>query len=178
MNSGLPVFAYQTLAEIRSQNIPGRLQYLLAACQSLPEGCVLNFDAHRALVSNLIKHGHEFAPSYVPEPGNARDMPFLGKGEDANLIELVGIYNHILRVQMEQLVPELAQRTERVHVLQHEMGRVIIEAEVLRRNIVEHAPPDGRADREVFAARPFVAAERHRAVLDADFNSVVLGKGD
>ena len=46
----------------------------------------------------------------------------------------------------------------------------------LRAEVVEQPSPDFGAGGDVFAAGPFVAAEEHRAVLDADANAIAFGE--
>src|SRR5690242_16904629 len=73
---------------------------------------------------------------------------------------------------------ELAQRPDVIHLLPNEVRRIVIEAEAGAGNFFEHAPPEGRAGREIFAARPLVSCEQHRAILDSDADAVIFGEAD
>src|SRR5262245_60679706 len=57
------------------------------------------------------------------------------------------------------------------------MRRVVVQSEVFRRYIVEGPSPDHWRRHKVFAAGPFVAREKHRAILNADLDAMVLGEG-
>ena len=105
-------------------------------------------------------------------------MEFERRRHDADFIEPVSVEAHILGVNVEQLVGEIAHRLEIVHVLPDHVRGIVVEAEVIAGNVGEHAPPYLRRMGQVLAARPFVLREGHGAVLDADLDVAVLGKAD
>src|SRR5207237_509490 len=82
----------------------------------------------------------------------------------------------VLGVAGDQPIREDADRREGIHVLPDHVRGVVVEPPARARDLGEHAPPDGRADREVLAARPLVAGEEHRTVLDPDAHAVLLGE--
>src|ERR1035437_5953756 len=96
-------------------------------------------------------------PVDVTQTGNARRVPLLRKGQDAHLVEAVRMNGHVLGMEVKELVPELAQRADRVHLLQDKVRRVVVEAEVLGSDITEHPPPNDRGDGQVLPARPLIA---------------------
>src|SRR6185312_13418357 len=99
-------------------------------------------------------------------------------GQNAHLIEAVSVEPGIFRVGVENSRSELADGAQIVHLLPYEMRWIEIQAKRHARNLVEHAPPDRRALRQIFASGPLVLCKEHRAVLDGDLYAVVFGKFD
>lgn len=64
-------------------------------------------------------------------------MPAQREVEAADFIEGFVVDLNILGVEVEELRFELGQRAERVHVLQDEVRRVVVEAEVRRVDVAE-----------------------------------------
>src|SRR6185503_7205022 len=95
---------------------------------------------------------------------DARLMPFERMSKDADFVETLAAQFHILGMQMKKLVLKFPERTGRIHVLEHEMRGVIVQPETFARDIIKHAPPDHRTGSQVFAARPFILREEHRAI--------------
>ena len=58
------------------------------------------------------------------------------------------------------------------------MGWIEIEPEMAGGQVVKRPPPKSGARQQIFSARPFVAGEEHRAILDADAHVVILGQSD
>ena len=73
------------------------------------------------------------------------------------------------------LILDDVQPKAAVDVLQNQVRWIEVEPEVLGRYLAEHLAPHGRARRQVLAAGPFVGAEEHRAILDADLDVRGLG---
>jgi len=94
---------------------------------------------------------------------------------DADLVETVVIDADILRMNVKHTVGEVTHRIDVIHLLPNHMRRIVIQTEMVAGNVVKHPPPDGRADRQIFAAGPFIAAEQHGAVFDADSDVLFLG---
>ena len=55
------------------------------------------------------QRGHELAPVHLAVAGDARGMPLVRGCEGTDLVELVSVDLHILRVEVEQLVRKFAQ---------------------------------------------------------------------
>ena len=108
----------------------------------------------RPTIARLHQRAHEFAPVHLAMAGDARLMPLQWMCEYAGFINPVTADLHVLGVQVEQLILELPQRRRRINLLQHEVRRVVVEAEIFRRDVAERAPPDDRRSQEVLAARP------------------------
>ena len=78
---------------------------------------------------------------------------------------------------MEDLVLELVERFDIVHLLPYKVGRIVVEAEVRARKHLEHFAPVCRCAHDVLSARPLIVGEPHRAVLDADADAFFLRMG-
>jgi len=99
-------------------------------------------------------------------------------GHDADFVETVLVEAHVFGVDVEELVGEVPDRLEVVHVLPDHVGGVVVEAEVVAGDVSEHTAPDGGRVGQIFASGPFVVSEGHGAVLDADLDVVVFGEAD
>ena len=100
------------------------------------------------------------------------------RGEDADVVEGLAVDAGILGVDMNEAIGELEKRVDRIHLLPDQMGGIVVEAEGGAGNVGKHPPPDLRARGEILSPRPFVARERHRAVLDADPHAAIFGELD
>ncbi len=71
---------------------------------------------------------------------------------------------------VKELICKFAHRFQITHLLKDHVGWIVVQTEVVTGNVVEHSSPDDRAMSQILSARPFVAGERHRAVLDPNFD--------
>src|ERR1035437_529489 len=124
--SVLPVFASSLstffprlrCSKIRRQHIPCYPERLLPPFQRLAECVVLDLDAHWAVVANLVKRRHESGPVDVAQSRDARRVPLSWKGENAHFVQAVHVDAHVLGMEVEELMLELAERADGVHLLQ------------------------------------------------------------
>ena len=77
-------------------------------------------------------------------------------------------------VHVDDALPEFVDRFDVVHELPDHMRGVVVQPEAGRGDLLEHAAPQGGRGRQVLAARPFVCAEVHGAVFDADGDATLL----
>ena len=101
-------------------------------------------------------------------------MPAVRKVESTNLLDRPRVDPDIFGVHVEELLPKLFERPERINPLEQEVRWVEVEAEGRRVHVGESPPPDRRRGQQVLAARPFVLGEQHRTVLDADPHALVF----
>ena len=99
-------------------------------------------------------------------------------GEDSVLIDKVLVETDIFGVDVENPIDELADGLEVVHVLEDQVGRIVVESEIGACKVGKETAPDSRGTCDVFATRPFVGGKEHRAVFDSDSNAVLFGKID
>src|SRR5689334_4018840 len=118
------------------------------------------------------------APIDIAKPGKFGGMIFERMSENTDFIEAIAIHPGVLQMDAENSGFELTQRPDVVHLLPNEVRRIVVEAEVGAGNFFEHTPPEGGAGSEIFAARPLVAREQHRAILDGDADAVIFGETD
>ena len=93
-------------------------------------------------------------------------------------VETVAADLEILRVDVEDAGGVVVDDALVVDLEPDEMRRIEVEAEALGRDRLEHLVPHGGRVGDVLAARPFVPAEDHRAVLDRDLHAALLGVAD
>ena len=141
-------------------------------------GAVFDFDADVVLVADVGEDGEKLAPVHVAHAGELGGVVFAGVGEDADFVEAMAVEADVFGVDVEEAVFEFAHRVEVVHVLPDHVRGVIVEAEAGGAEVVEEATPEFGAGGDVFAAGPFVAAEEHGAVFDADANAVAFREFD
>ena len=79
---------------------------------------------------------------------------------------------------MEQLIGKLVDRADVVHLLNHKVRGIVVEAKVFAVDHGEHLPPDARRNGEVSSAGPLALGKEHRAVFNCNTNAVVLGELD
>src|SRR5690348_16024212 len=108
------------------------------------------------------------APIDVAEPGKFGGMIFERVGENADFIEAIAIHPNVLQMDAENSAFELVQWPDVIHLLPNEVRRIVVEAEAGAGNFFEHAPPEGGAGSQIFAARPLIAREQHGAILNGD----------
>ena len=117
------------------------------------------------------------------------DVNHFGTGEAERVHEIVAKYGVTIS-GLGYYPNPLSPHHEEAHAAVEHIRKVILAAELLgvRRIVVQtdvvtaqvdkQSPPDRWADRQVLAPRPFVFAEQHRAVLDADANFMLFGETD
>src|ERR1043166_814147 len=93
----------------------------LSPLQRFAEGIILNLDAQSPVVPDLVESRHELCPIDLTKAGNSWRMPLLWQSKYSYFIKPVGMDDHIFGVQMKQLVLEVAQWTERVHLLENKV---------------------------------------------------------
>src|SRR5262249_24764531 len=142
----------------------------LAALEAALVGAVLDLDADRAVVADVGQNREERVPVDVAEAGQLRRVVLERRGLDADLVQSMLVEAYVLGVDVEEAVAELAQRREVVDVQPDAVRRVEVQPEALARDLLEHAAPDRGRVGQVLAARPLVAGEEHRTVLDADLD--------
>src|SRR6266545_1326323 len=96
------------------------------------------------------------------------------RGEDADIIQPLALDARVLGMSVNEARCKLANHSHRVHALPYQVRRIVVEAEIRARDLFEHAAPDLRADGEVLAAGPFIIAEQHWTVFNADLHSLVF----
>src|SRR5439155_23714136 len=114
----------------RFKNVARDSEGALASFESLAESIVFDFDADRAVVANLQKRADEFGPIDLAKARNARQMIFLWMRENADANEFVAKNLDILGVDVEELLAEISQGREPIHLLPDHVRGVVIEAEI------------------------------------------------
>src|SRR5687768_4636068 len=94
------------------------------------------------------------------------------EAHDALAVEIVGVNAGVLRMNVDETRAEVANAAGDIDVLPDKMRGIEIQAE--RGDSFEHRRPQVRRGGEVGAAWPFVEAEKHRAIFDAEAHTGVL----
>jgi len=141
-------------------------------------GAIFYLHTHRAVVTGVAEDRKEPAPIDIAQAGQLRRVVFIGRRQDAHLVEPVVVEPNVFGVDVKEAVGEVAHGAEVVHLLPHHVGGIVIQPEMIAGDVLEHAPPDSRAVGEVLAAGPFVAGKIHRAVLDTDADTAFFGVAD
>ena len=158
--------------------VRGLLDGTLGVVETLLEGLVFDLDDGIAFIADVGQRGDELGPIHVAEARDLRGHVLQRGRHHADFRELFGVHLDVLIVDMEDLVLEIVDRLDVVHLLPDEVGRVEVEAEVRAVEDGEDLAPVGGGGHDVLAARPFVVREEHRAVLDGDFHADLLGIAD
>lgn len=137
-------------------------------------GSVFNFDANGSVVAGVGECGEEGAPVDVAEPGEFGLVP--AESEDTDFVEFVVVDAFVFGVDVDDLFAELAECACAVDLLPDEVGGIEVESDGHGGERLEEAPPDGGVEGDVFSAGPFVLAEEHGAMFDADLHIVRLGE--
>ena len=154
---------------------PQRLQHGLFAAL---KGLVLHLDAGEAVVADVGQGGDKLAPVHVAQAGQLGGHEVQGIGHHAHTGQLLRVQLDVLVVDVEYLVLELVQGLDVVDHLPHEVAGVVVDAQVLAGQDVEHLVPVHRGGHQVLPAGPLVAAEQHGAVLNGDAHVQLLRQGD
>ena len=101
-------------------------------------------------------------------------MPAVRIVEAAHVGHPAGVDPHILGMEVEEFSPKLVERGQRVHALDDEVRRIVVEPERGRIDVGEGPAPDRRRRQQIFSTGPLISSEQHRTVLDADPHAVVL----
>src|SRR5207244_11207778 len=99
-SSSLLLYRYISFDNERLQNIARYLQRPLAAFQGLPESVVLDLDADRPIVADLLQGRHEARPVNVSIAWDARRVPLLWKSEPADFGQLLSVDAHVFGVDV------------------------------------------------------------------------------
>src|SRR5436309_4086666 len=142
------------------------------------ERAVFVFDRDRSAVTDAVQRRNEPVPADLAETRQPRDLPAHAGRHDAVLEQAVPVDLHVLGVDVMDPRPELPDRPLVVDELPHEVRRIEVQPEVVGVDDLEQPAPDRRGVGEVLAARPFVAREDHRAILDDDRHPVAPGEAD
>ncbi len=120
---------------------------------------VFDLDADRASIAGIGQGRKELAPIDFTHTGKLGEVLIVGVGKDAKIIQQVLVNADILGMHVKQLVGEFSHRFQVIHVLEDQVRRIVIQAEVIAGNVVEHPPPDRGTACQVLSARPFVGGE-------------------
>ena len=84
-------------------------------------------------------------------------MILQGRGQDADLGQLVRKDLGVFDVGMEDAILELVDRTDVVHLHPEHVGGIVVQTEVLGGDRLEHSPPDRGAEGQVLSPGPLIA---------------------
>src|SRR5207244_9630159 len=79
------------------------------------ERAVLVLDDHGPVVAHGVERAEEAVPPNLPEPRQSWHLPVHAEGHHAVLVETVRAYLEVLRVHVQDAVPELVYREILVH---------------------------------------------------------------
>ena len=96
--------------------------------------------------------------------------------EDSMLVDQMGIEPNIFGMHMIDPIDELSNRLEVIHMLEYQVGGVVVEPQVRTPKIGKKPPPNRGRTGDVLAAWPFVGRENHRAILNPNAHRVFLSK--
>ena len=90
------------------------------------------------------------------------------------IIQSIDIDSHVFRMRVKDLRPKFLNRFDRVDQLHPQVGGVVVQAEMIRGDRLEHAPPDCWSAGEIQAERPSIGKE-HGTIFDSNANVLRLG---
>ena len=93
-------------------------------------GAVFDFNAHRALIACVAEDREELAPLNIAESWEFGEMVEVWMGEDSVLIDEVLIQADVFGVDVKDSIDELADGLEVVHVLEDQVGGIVVEPEI------------------------------------------------
>src|SRR5215211_5820927 len=166
------------LGDVRPQHVPCKQEAALDELLVALEATILMLDREHVVVADGVQGGDEATPLHLAEAGEPRHLPADPAGEGPVAVEPVAPHLEVLRMGVEDPVGIVVDGPLVVDHQPDEVRGVDVEPEVLRRDRGEHLVPDRRGPGEVVAARPFVVAEDHRAVLDCDLDPALTGVVD
>src|SRR3954466_3511351 len=129
-------------------------------------------DADDEVVPNFVESGGEGWPVHIAKSGKFRNRPAETATERPVLIEQLTVDAHVFGMHVKDAVGEIVNGTDRIDKLPDEMGRIVIESEMIVGNYLEHPLPDSRGRCKIGAAWPGVFPE-HRAILDGDLDATL-----
>src|SRR6188508_712237 len=160
---------------VRAQHVAGDEEPLLDLLVGPLEPAILVLDDAVALVALAIQLAVDDPPVDLTEPRDTWDLPPDTHREDAALVERVAVDHQVLRLVVEDVLPEFLQEALDVDHLEDQVRRVEIEPDRVAPSFEDPAPLPWRR-RDVVAARPLVVREEHRAVLERDLHALVVGE--
>src|SRR5687767_1533738 len=166
-----------SLFDVRTQHIAGKQESALDQLVAAFELPVLMLDDDRAVISSAVECGEYDAPVNITQARHARNLPPHAGRDAPALVETVAVDHHVLRLHVQDMGPELADEAGLVDHQPDQMRRVVVEPDIAAPRLDDAAPDIGRMG-DVVAARPFVVAEDHRAILEGQLDAVVAGVGD
>src|SRR6476646_4706733 len=153
--------------DVRAKDVASEQEPALDEVIGLLEVAILVLDDHVAVVAGTPQGGEQGSPLDVAETRQARDLPADPHREDAALVEPLAVDEQVLGLDVEDVRTELADEPRDVDHLEDQVRRIEVDPDRAA-PFLEDPPPDTRGRRQVVAARPLVATEQHRAVLDRD----------
>jgi hypothetical protein len=94
------------------------------------EFSIFDFDTDGSLVADIAEGGQERVPIDAATAGQYGCVELDWSGEDADVVESVGVDCDILGVDVDQSVREFGQGGQVVHVLPDHVRGVVVESEV------------------------------------------------
>src|SRR6185295_16422324 len=73
-----------------------------------------------------------------------------------------------------ELVAKGVQRLDPIHLLPNHVRGIVIEAEIILRDIGEHPFPNRGGGGKILSTWPFVGSEEHRAIFNANAHAMIL----
>src|SRR4029079_2649124 len=108
-----------------------------------------------AVVTGPPEGAEEVRPVHVAEAGQTRDLPAQLCREDAALVESLSVDREVLRLDVQDVRPELPDETRNVDHLEDQVARVEVEPDRAAPAFQDPSPDPG-CRREVVPARPLV----------------------
>src|SRR5205807_2914813 len=151
-------------------------QCALAVFEGSFKGPVFYLNANWTAVACIRECGEEPAPVHVSQSRQLGGVP--AHAQIPKRVKPVPIDARVLGVHVEDSFTEVPRATDIIYLLPDQVRRVEIEPQARTRDLPKNRLPDGGRDRQVFAAGPFILAEEHGAILDAEVDAFRLSMGD
>ena len=161
----------------RPEHIAGKQETALDQLVAALELPVLMLDDDRPVIASAVECGKYDAPVNIAQARHARNLPSHAGRDATALVEAVAVDHHVLRLHVQDMGTELADEASLVDHQPDQMRRIVVEPDIAAPRLDDAAPDIGRMS-DVVAARPFVVAEDHRAILEGQLDAVVAGVGD
>src|SRR5947209_7767362 len=139
------------------------------------EGAVFYLHADGPGVACVRQSREVLAPAHVAQAGKLRCVKVVRESQNTDVVQTVPVEPGILCVHVLEPPRKLTDRRDFIHLLPDHVGRIVVETEILVRDLLKHAAPDGGTDCQVLSARPLVLGEEHGAILDADVDTPLAG---
>src|SRR5687768_4133704 len=166
-----------SLFDVRTQHIAGKQEAALDQLVAAFELPVLMLDDDRPVVASAVECGEYDAPVNIAQPRHARNLPSYAGRDAPALIEPVAVDHHVLRLHVQDMGAELADEAGLVDHQPDQVRGIVVQPDIAA-PCFDDAAPDMGGIGDVVAARPFVVAEDHRAILEGQLDAVVAGVGD